>query len=311
MEQVKITPEESGERLDKYLADNVDGLSRTYAARLCDEGMVYLEGGGAVSKKYKVKAGEEITVDIPDPEELSAEPEDIPLDIVYEDESVIVINKPRGMVVHPAVGSPSGTLVNALLYHCRGELSGINGVLRPGIVHRIDKDTTGLLLAAKTDTAHMCFSAQLKLRKPLRRYWALVNGELKEETGLINKPIGRNPKDRKKMAVVRGGKEAVTHYRVLERFLGYTLVECVLETGRTHQIRVHMASIGHSLVGDPLYGQKNGRFPLTGQLLHAKTLGFEHPVTGELMEFDSEIPEDFQNVLDMLRREKEQSLTFY
>lgn len=303
MNQVQITPAESGERLDKFLSEHVAGVSRSYAAKLCEEGRVYLDDSAVLSKKYKVKAGEEITIDIPDPEEITAEPEDIPLDVVYEDEDVIVVNKPQGMVVHPASGNLSGTLVNALLHHCKGQLSGINGVIRPGIVHRIDKDTSGLLVVAKNDSAHTRIAVQLKLRKPFRRYWALVNGNIREDSGTVNKPIGRNPNDRKKMAVVKGGKDAVTNYRVLERFGRYTLVECILETGRTHQIRVHMASIGHSIVGDPVYGVKNDRFPVNGQLLHAKTLGFEHPSTGEIMEFESEIPEYFKKVLDQLRKE--------
>lgn len=209
------------------------------------------------------------------------------------------MNKPQGMVVHPAPGNPDGTLVNGLLYHC--SLSDINGVVRPGIVHRIDKDTSGLLIVAKTNEAHESLSKQLKERKAMRRYYCIVNGNIKEDSGTINKPIGRHPIDRKKMAVVAGGREAVTHFKVLERFGQYTLVECVLETGRTHQIRVHMASIGHSIVGDPVYGAKKERFKTNGQLLHAKTIGFEHPKTKEVMEFDSELPEYFKDVLNKLK----------
>lgn len=297
---LKATDENSGERLDKFIADNSD-ISRSYAAKLCEDGLVML-GGKPLAKKYKITGGEEIEIDVPKPEELSIEPEDIPLDIVYEDSDVIVVNKPQGLCVHPAPGNESGTLVNGLVYHCGGELSAINGVIRPGIVHRIDKDTSGLLIVAKNNEAHLKLSEQLKERKAMRKYVALVNGNIKEEGGTINKPIARNPVDRKKMAVVQGGREAITHFNVLERFRQYTLVECILETGRTHQIRVHMASIGHSIVGDPLYGIKKEKFNLQGQLLHAKTIGFVHPTTGEMMEFSSEIPEYFQKVLEKLRK---------
>lgn len=297
---LKATDENSGERLDKFIADNSD-ISRSYAAKLCEDGLVIL-GGKPLAKKYKITGGEEIEIDVPKPEELSIEPEDIPLDIVYEDSDVIVVNKPQGLCVHPAPGNESGTLVNGLVYHCGGELSAINGVIRPGIVHRIDKDTSGLLIVAKNNEAHLKLSEQLKERKTMRKYVALVNGNIKEEGGTINKPIARNPVDRKKMAVVQGGREAITHFNVLERFGQYTLVECILETGRTHQIRVHMASIGHSIVGDPLYGIKKEKFNLQGQLLHAKTIGFVHPTTGEMMEFSSEIPEYFQKVLEKLRK---------
>lgn len=294
------TDEFIGERLDKFIAENSD-ISRSYAAKLCEEGLVQI-GGRAVTKKYKITGGEKITIDMPEPEEISTQPEDIPLNIVYEDDDVIVINKPQGMVVHPAAGNEKGTLVNALMYHCKGNLSAINGVIRPGIVHRIDKDTSGLLICAKTNEAHLSLANQLKERKPLRKYIALVNGNIKEDEGTVNKPIDRNPKDRKKMAVVQGGREAVTHYRVLERFGRYTLVECILETGRTHQIRVHLASIGHSIVGDPLYGMKKEKFNLPGQLLHARTIGFKHPKTGEIMEFTSDIPPYFTEILEKLRR---------
>ena len=297
---LKATDENSGERLDKFIADNSD-ISRSYAAKLCEDGLVMLSGK-PLAKKYKITGGEEIEIDVPEPEELSIEPEDIPLDIVYEDSDVIVVNKPQGLCVHPAPGNESGTLVNGLVYHCGGELSAINGVIRPGIVHRIDKDTSGLLIVAKNNEAHLKLSEQLKERKAMRKYVALVNGNIKEEGGTINKPIARNPVDRKKMAVVQGGREAITHFNVLERFGQYTLVECILETGRTHQIRVHMASIGHSIVGDPLYGIKKEKFNLPGQLLHAKTIGFVHPTTGEMMEFSSEMPEYFQNVLEKLRK---------
>ena len=297
---ITATPDNAGERLDKFISGNSD-ISRSYAAKLCEDGLVTL-GSKPLAKKYKITGGEEITIELPEPEEMTAEPEDIPLDIVYEDDDVIVVNKPQGMCVHPAVGNEHGTLVNGLMYHCKGSLSAINGVIRPGIVHRIDKDTSGLLICAKNNEAHLKLSEQLKERKAMRKYIALVNGNIKEDSGTINKPIARHPIDRKKMAVVQGGREAVTHFNVLERFGKYTLVECILETGRTHQIRVHMASIGHSIVGDPLYGIKKEKFSLNGQLLHAKTIGFIHPKTGEMMEFTSELPEHFTNIIEKLRR---------
>lgn len=297
---LEVTPDNAGGRLDKFIADN-SYISRSYAVKLCDDGLVFIDGK-PVLKKHKVNSGETVKISVPEPAEISVEGEDIPLDIVYEDNDVIVINKPQGMCVHPAVGNESGTLVNALVYHCGDELSAINGVIRPGIVHRIDKDTSGLLAAAKNNEAHLKLSEQLKERKAVRKYTALVNGNIKEDSGTINKPIARNPADRKKMAVVQGGREAVTHFNVLERFGQYTLIECILETGRTHQIRVHMASIGHSIVGDPVYGIKKKKFNLQGQLLHAKTIGFVHPRTGEMMQFTSEIPDYFENVLKKLRK---------
>lgn len=298
--KINAAEENKGERLDKFIADNSD-ISRSYAAKLCEDGLV-LCGEKQLLKKYKILGTEEITINVPEPEELSIEPENIPLNIVYEDSDVIVVNKPQGLCVHPAPGNERGTLVNGLVYHCGDELSAINGVIRPGIVHRIDKDTSGLLIVAKNNEAHLKLSEQLKERKAMRKYVALVNGNIKEDSGTINKPIGRNPSDRKKMAVVFGGREAVTHFNVLERFGQYTLIECILETGRTHQIRVHMASIGHSIVGDPLYGIKKEKFNLNGQLLHAKTIGFVHPRTGKMMEFTSDIPECFENVLEKLRK---------
>ncbi len=304
MEHLVITAEENAanERLDKFLSDNIDGISRSYAAKLITDGMVCINGKNA-EKKYKIKGGELIEVDVPEPENIEVLPEDIPLDIVYEDKDLIVVNKPQGMVVHPAAGNYNGTLVNALMYHCGDELSAINGVIRPGIVHRIDKDTAGLLVVAKNNEAHLKLSEQLKERKAVRKYWALVNGNIKEDSGTVNKPIARSSSDRKKMAIVPGGREAVTHYNVLERFGQYTLVECILETGRTHQIRVHMASINHSLVGDKTYGIKKEKFNLTGQLLFAKTIGFVHPGTGEFMQFEADIPDYFNEVLVKLRRE--------
>lgn len=289
-------------RLDKFIADNAEGISRSFAAKLCGDGLVIVDGKAA-DKKLKLKGGEIVEIDVPEPETLELVPEDIPIDIVYEDEDVIVVNKPQGMCVHPAPGNESGTLVNALMFHCGKSLSSINGVIRPGIVHRIDKETSGLLICAKNDSAHNKLSDQLKERKALRKYYALVNGNIREDDLTVNKPIARHPMDRKRMAIVQGGREAVTHVNVLERFGGYTLVECVLETGRTHQIRVHMASIGHSIVGDKVYGIKKEKFALDGQLLHAKTIGFTHPRTGELMEFSSELPDYFTDILDKLRRQ--------
>ena len=287
-------------RIDKYIAENAEDISRTYAAALCEEGKVTVSGK-AVSKKYQPKDGDVIEIDLPEPENLELVPENIPLDILYEDDDVIVVNKPQGMVVHPACGNESGTLVNALLYHSGDNLSAINGVVRPGIVHRIDKDTAGLLVVAKNNDAHNSLSEQLKMRKASRRYYALVNGTVKED-GTVDKPISRHPKDRKKMAIVQGGREAVTHYHVLENFSGYTLLECVLETGRTHQIRVHMASLGHSLVGDRTYGISKEKIKTEGQLLFAKTIGFNHPKTNEYMEFTADLPQYFEEILNKLRR---------
>ena len=292
---------EAGFRLDKFIAENAEGISRSFAANLCEDGRVTVDGMAA-DKKHKLKGGEVIEIDVPEPETVDVEAQDIPLDVVYEDDDVIVVNKPQGMCVHPAPGNESGTLVNALMFHCGGSLSAINGVIRPGIVHRIDKETSGLLVCAKNDEAHNSLAAQLKERKALRKYYALVNGNIKEDSLTIDKPIARHPVDRKKMAVVQGGREAVTHVRVIERFGQYTLVECTLETGRTHQIRVHMASIGHSIVGDKVYGIKKEKFKLEGQLLHARTIGFAHPKTGETVELSSELPGYFEDVLEGLRK---------
>lgn len=297
MENIILHAEYNCGRIDKYISE-VSDISRSFASKLCEEGKVLLNSSPA-QKKQSVKAGDIIEINMPEPESIDAEPEDIPLDIVYEDDELIVINKPQGMVVHPAPGNTSGTLVNALLHHCT--LSAINGAIRPGIVHRIDKDTSGLLVVAKTNEAHLFLSDQLKERKALRRYVALVNGNIQEDSFTVDKPIARHPKDRKKMAIVHGGRDAITHVKVIERFGQYTLVECCLETGRTHQIRVHLASMGHSIVGDKTYGIKKEKFNLAGQLLHAKTIGFVHPVTKKTMEFDSEIPEYFEKVIKLLR----------
>ncbi len=298
---ILVGEEFSGLRADKFLSENTD-YTRSFIQKLCLDGNVTKQDGTLINQKYKVKSDEIILLNIPEPEILEVTPQNIPLDIVYEDDYLLVVNKARGMVVHPAPGNVDGTLVNALMYHCKDNLSGINGVKRPGIVHRIDKDTTGLLVVAKTDDAHNGLTKEWHEKKPYRKYIALVNGNIKEDGGTINKPLARSPKDRKKMDIVYGGREAITHYKVLERFSDYTLVECILETGRTHQIRVHMKSINHSLVGDKAYGVKKEKFSLSGQLLHAKTLGFAHPVTGEEMVFDSSLPEDFQKILENLRK---------
>lgn len=297
MDEIIISATEGSARIDKFISDNTD-ISRSYAVKLIEDGLI-VKNGAAVTKKDKVASGDEIVISIPEPVETEAKPENIPIDIVYEDDSLIVVNKPQGMVVHPANGNETGTLVNGLLYHCT--LSNINGVVRPGIVHRIDKDTSGLLVVAKTNEAHESLSAQLKERKAMRKYYCIVNGNIKEDKLTVDKPIGRHTIDRKKMAVIEGGREAVTHVTVLERFGQFTLCECQLQTGRTHQIRVHMASIGHSIVGDPVYGVKKDREKGKGQLLHAKTIGFDHPVTHEVMEFTSELPDHFLSALEKIR----------
>ncbi|MCM1185973.1 MAG: RluA family pseudouridine synthase [Lachnoclostridium sp.] len=295
----QITEELEDERIDKCMSLLIDSLSRSFIQKLIKEEKV-LVNGGAVKGSYRVKAEDEVFFLLPEAVEPDIEPEEIPLDILYEDKDVIVVNKPKGMVVHPAAGHYNGTLVNALLFHCKAELSGINGVMRPGIVHRIDKDTTGSVIACKNDKAHESIAKQLKNHSVVRRYHAVCYGVLKEEEGIIDKPLGRHPKDRKKIAVRADGKRAVTHYRVLERFDKYTYVECELETGRTHQIRVHMASIGHPLVGDEVYSGQKCPFKLEGQTLHAKILGFRHPTTGDYIETDAPLPEYFRRLLEKL-----------
>lgn len=288
-------------RLDKYLAEQFPEQTRSYLQKLIKDGAV-LVNGKCVKTGFQLSKGDEVSVSIPEPKELDVLPQKMDLDIVYEDEDVILINKPKGMVVHPAPGHTTDTLVNGLLYHCKDHLSGINGVARPGIVHRIDRDTTGILIVCKNDKAHNSIAAQLKEHSINRRYRALVHGNIKEDTGTVEGPIGRHPIDRKKMSInERNGKPAVTHYTVLERFGNYTLIECKLETGRTHQIRVHMTSIGHSLVGDEVYGPAKCPFKLQGQCLHAMVLGFVHPTTGQYMEFSADLPEYFEELLKKLR----------
>lgn len=292
---------EEDERLDKCLALLTDSLSRSYIQKMILEGNVKVNGIAAKAS-YKVKQEDLIEFELPTAVEPEILPENIPLDILYEDADVIVVNKPKGMVVHPAAGHYSGTLVNALMYHCGGSLSGINGVMRPGIVHRIDMDTTGSLIVCKNDAAHRSVAEQLKEHSVTRRYEAICYGVLKEDQGIIDRPIGRDPAERKKMAVnERNGKRAVTHYRVLRRFREYSYIECTLETGRTHQIRVHMASIGHPLLGDDLYaGSRKCPYRLQGQTLHARILGFRHPVTREYIEVNAPLPDYFIHLLDTM-----------
>ncbi|MBO5352038.1 MAG: RluA family pseudouridine synthase [Lachnospiraceae bacterium] len=301
---MKIEMEEEYDdiRVDKVLSAYLPDLSRTYIQKLIEGGMVTLSGK-TLKANFKVSAGQELDVILPEPEALKVEPENIPLDILYEDSDVIVVNKPKNMVVHPAAGHYSGTLVNALLYHCKDSLSGINGVMRPGIVHRIDKDTTGALVVCKNDTAHQLLAAQLKEHSITRRYEAVVYHSFQNPEGRVEGPIGRHPSERTKMAInYKNGKDAVTNYRVLENFgNSYAHVECRLETGRTHQIRVHMSSIHHPLLGDTVYGPSRDSFHLEGQALHARILGFVHPSTKEYMEFEAPVPDYFQELIRKLR----------
>ena len=296
---VYVKAEESGERIDALLARAIDGLTRAQAQRLLEMELV-TRAGGPVKKSYKAQAGDLFLVSLPDPEPARLQAEAIDLDIVYEDADVVAVNKPRGMVVHPAPGHPDATLVNALLYHCGESLSGIGGERRPGIVHRIDKDTSGLLLAAKNDFAHQALAAQLRDHSLSRIYDAVVTGRVKADAGTVDAPIGRHPTERKRMCVLPGGRRAVTHYEVLARYRGYTHIRCRLETGRTHQIRVHMASMGHPLLGDTVYGRKKPEKGLAGQCLHARTLRFVHPRTGEAMTLTTPLPDYFQAVLAAL-----------
>ena len=298
---LRASEESKNQRLDAFLASSLDGLTRSQATRLIESGEVAVNGR-AVSKSYKLAGGEDIAVTLPEPEPVEAVPQDIPLDVVYEDADVIVVNKPSGMVVHPAPGHPDGTLVNALLYHCAGTLSGIGGALRPGIVHRIDRDTSGLIIAAKNDAAHQYLSAQLADHTLARTYECIVVGKLREDRGTVGAPIARHPTDRKRMAVVAGGREAVTHWEVIARYPGYTHVRCRLETGRTHQIRVHMAYIGHPILGDTVYGAKKEVPGLTGQCLHAVGLRFLHPRTHEVVELSCPLPDEFTRMLQKIRK---------
>ena len=302
MTRLELTADMAGERVDQFLSRTVESLTRSAAQKLLEDGAVLCNGEG-VKKNRKTVPGEVYTVDLPDPEPIEAVPQNIPLDVVYEDGDVIVINKPVGLVVHPAPGHPDGTLVNALLHHCGDSLSGVGGALRPGIVHRIDRDTSGLIIAAKNDAAHQALSAQLQDHTLARTYEAVVVGSLREDSGTVDAPIGRHHTDRKKMAVTdHGGKSAVTHWEVLGRFPGYTHVRCRLETGRTHQIRVHMACIGHPIYGDTVYGNKKPVPGLTGQCLHAVGLRFIHPRTGEVVELECPLNEEFKAVLEKLKK---------
>ncbi len=299
--KLTVTEEIRGDRIDTAVSDGFPDLTRSAVQKLIADKNI-LVNGSPVAKNYKVRIGDVIEIVIPEPTLISAEPQDIPIDVLFEDDDLLVVNKPKGMVVHPAPGNPDGTLVNALMHHCGGSLSGINGVIRPGIVHRIDKDTSGLLIVAKNDFAHVDLAQQIKEHSFTREYRAVVHGNLKEDTGTISAPIGRNPKDRKKMAVTdKNSREATTHYEVIERFSGYTYVKCRLETGRTHQIRVHMAYIGHPVAGDLVYGPKNTPTELKGQCLHAGLIGFIHPRNGEYTELEAPIPEYFEKFLRKLR----------
>ncbi len=295
-----VSEEDGGQRIDLYLSNAQEELSRSYISRLITEGRVLINGDPVKKSSVKTSSGDRVTLRVPESVIPDILPEDIPLDILYEDKDVIVVNKPKGMVVHPSFGHFSGTLVNALLFHCK-DLSGINGVLRPGIVHRIDKDTTGSIIACKNDFAHESIAKQLKDHSIKRLYRTIVNGNLKED-GVIDKPIGRSKNDRKKMGIVSNGKNAVTHYHVLESFGNHTYAECRLETGRTHQIRVHMASIGHPVMGDKVYGNGKSPYNTDGQVLHAMTLGFIHPTSGEYIETIAPLPEYFEKILRDLRK---------
>ena len=294
-----ITENEAGQRADVALAAMLE-LTRSNMQKLLDEGRA-VKGTKVIKSNYKLKLGDEIIVTLPEPQPLDVQPENIPLDIIYEDEDVVVVNKARGMVVHPAAGNYSGTLVNALLYHCKN-LSGINGVIRPGIVHRLDKDTSGIMICAKNDAAHVSLSEQIQSKSAQRTYLAVVRGNIKTDSGIIETQIARDKDDRKKMAVVKeGGRNAVTEYEVMERFGKYTIVKCKLKTGRTHQIRVHMEYLGYPLVGDPKYSPMKTPFSINGQALHSLTLAFDHPRTGERMEFEAKLPEDLHKVVTRLR----------
>ena len=294
---------DAGERIDRWLTEQAENLNRSTVQKLCEDGAVTINGK-AIAKNYRLRGGEEITVEIPEPRQLDVLPQAIPIDIVYEDDDLLVVNKPKGMVVHPAPGNYDGTLVNALLYHCQGRLSSINGVIRPGIVHRIDKDTSGLLIVAKNDFAHRLLAEQIKAHSFTRIYQAVVYGGFREDCGTVDAPIGRSQADRKKMCVTEhNSRNAVTHYRVLESFSKFTALELKLETGRTHQIRVHMAHIGHPVAGDPVYGPTKLLEQLHGQCLHARTIGFVHPRSGAYLEFTTDLPDYYLQFLQELRGE--------
>ena len=296
-----IVNEEDKVRIDSYIAKKDENLSRSMIQKLLEENKIIVNGN-IVKASYKVQAGDKIQIEIEPPKEVKLEAQDIPIDIIYEDEDIIVVNKPKGLVVHPANGNPDGTLVNAIMAICKDSLSGIGGELRPGIVHRLDKDTSGLLIVAKNDKAHINMSEQIKDRKVKKTYIALVRGTISENEATINMPIGRSIKDRKKMAVTKNGKEAITHFKVLNRYTtskaSYTLLEIKIDTGRTHQIRVHMAEIGHPVVGDMVYSNGKNEFGVVGQCLHAKKLEFCHPITGKEMSFEAPLPEYFENIIN-------------
>ena len=300
MKKLIVNNENCGIRLDAYIANNMDNLSRTAVKRLIEDGNIVVNN--IIQKvSYKVQENDVIEVNEPEAKEISLEAQDIPVDVVYEDSDIIVVNKPKGLVVHPANGNWDGTLVNAIMAICKDSLSGIGGEIRPGIVHRLDKDTSGLLIVAKNDDAHINMSNQIKDRQVKKIYYALVRGVVSENEATINMPIGRSTKDRKKMAVTKNGKEAITHFKVLERFNKYTLLEVKIDTGRTHQIRVHLSEIGHPVVGDEVYSNGKNEFGIKGQLLHAKVLEFKHPITGKEMHLETELPQEFLDVLDKLR----------
>ncbi|MDF2589685.1 MAG: pseudouridine synthase, RluA family [Anaerocolumna sp.] len=298
-----VDKEDNGIRIDKYIAENNEDLTRTYIQKLIQEGRILVHDK-QVKSNYKVSEGDVITINVPPPADLNIEAEDIPLDIIYEDSDFVIINKPKGMVVHPAAGHYTGTLVNGLLYHCKDDLSGINGVMRPGIVHRIDMNTTGVIVVCKNDKSHQCIAEQLKVHSITRKYNAICYNSFKDLEGAVDAPIGRHPVDRKKMSInQKNGKRAVTHYKVLENLNNkYAHIECTLETGRTHQIRVHMASINHPLLGDDVYGPDKNTFHLVGQALHARVLGFIHPTTNNYVEFEAPLPDYFNDLLDKLRK---------
>lgn len=299
--EYNVTEEYVGLRIDRFLTEQDCDHTRSFLQKLITDGGVQVNEK-PVKANYKLRLSDNVTMEVPDPVELQVLPEDIPLDILYEDEDVLIVNKPKGMVVHPAPGHTEGTLVNAVLFHCKDELSGINGVIRPGIVHRIDMNTTGSLIVCKNDKAHQNIADQIKVHSIHRVYRGIVLGRVSEDSGVVNKPIGRHPIDRKKMAInEKNGKEAITHYKVLQRFEKYTYMEFVLETGRTHQIRVHMASLGHPLLGDEVYGPSKCPFQLQGQTLHAMTIGFDHPSTGQYVEFSAPLPDYFSHLLEILK----------